>query len=626
MKIALLRLHIRFTTPSFFSSPLVSISATCSPMTTEGKDNNSSIVILSDDEEDTVALNEHGKRPHPSRHDSPKDPHTRSHPHMYDDDDQEDYDNEEEYYDEEDEGMDTEDEEYALYEQQQGKRNAIYFNRSLPEDHEPVIMSERDQVNPLQEINDIFQELKDKVLSANVFVKEVETSYSCGGPLNEEAPSIAMNMSGVSGPIAFPMDEKDATRILQAHAASVVSNDKGDPIRLNLDVAQLEISKTFEEYLTQSLLLDVVEYLAVDAAVGKNTTLVASQFHIVANGGTLTLSDSLSEAAYGTVVLVLPTDFCGGEVSISYNEDQVSYQPEEAALECCYYMAWYNNVKTQFKPVSGGHQLAISFSLIHNDTVKKATSDYLQKRRLQITNGELSAAEIEQSKPYIDRAVTWFTNNSAERPFPIFFMLDFKYATPSICMDDLKRPDKMLATVLKQAADKADFLMYLGTVEREVEGKVYEEGRPHGVANKKEGVDCPMDEEGIYLTQKAIYDEYVLIKLFDEAGKNILETSVVLDSSDHPAIIQGPRWYSRCKPADVEHSGNEEVEDVTVKYFYAECQALVFLPKSKLPSLLKMSSKEPTETYDSGKTVTTITATTITTIATTAVAIPESDK
>ncbi|CAO0798100.1 unnamed protein product [Mucor circinelloides] len=585
-------------------------------MTTEGKDNNNSIVILSDDEDD-VAPNENGKRPHSNNHENLNNPHIRNHP-MYDDEDEDD----EEDYDEEDEGMNTEDEEYALYEQEENRRNAVYLNRSLPEDHEPVIVSERDQVNTLQEINDIIQELKDKVLSSNVSVKDVETSYSCGSPLNEEAPSIAMNLSGVSGPLAFPMDERDAVRILEAHAASMILDEKEKPIGLNLDVAQVEINKTFEEYLTQGLLSDVLEYLGVDAVVAKNTTLVANQFHVVTNGGTLKLPDSLNEAAYGTVVLVLPTDFCGGEVSVSYNDDQVNYQPEETAFECCYYMAWYNNVKTRFEPVSEGHQMAISFSLIHSDTVNKATSDYLQMRRLQIADGELSEAEVETSKPFIDRVVTYFKNNSTERPFPIFFMLDYKYGAPSLCVEDLKRPDKMLAKVLKKAADEADFLMYLGTVEREVEGKVYEEGRPHDAANKTEGDDCPMDEEGIYLTQKAIYDEYVLRKIFNEEGKNILNIPVGLDSSDHPAIIQGPRWYSRCKPANVDYSGTVEVEDVTVKYYYAENQALVFLPKSKLPSLLKMSKVSNQE----HATKTIVTTTTTTTTATTAIAITDNDK
>ncbi|KAG1084338.1 hypothetical protein G6F42_021827 [Rhizopus arrhizus] len=131
-----------------------------------------------------------------------------------------------------------------------------------------------------------------------------------------------------------------------------------------------------------------------------------------------------------------------------------------------------------------------------------------------------------------------------------------------------------------------------------------------------------MDEEGIYLTQKAIYDEYVLRKIFNEEGKNILNIPVGLDSSDHPAIIQGPRWYSRCKPANVDYSGTVEVEDVTVKYYYAENQALVFLPKSKLPSLLKMSKVSNQE----HATKTIVTTTTTTTTATTAIAITDNDK
>lgn len=278
-----------------------------------------------------------------------------------------------------------------------------------------------------------------------------------------------------------------------------------------------------------------------------------------------------NEASYGTVVLILPTDFTGGDVLITYNDDDVKYQPEETAFEGCYYMAWYNNVKPKFYPVTEGNQLAISFSLTYDGTMDKATSEYLQKRRQEIVNDELSPAELEESKPYIDRAAAFF-KGSAERPFPIFYMLDYRYASPSLQVDKLKRPDKILAKTLQKAADEAGFLMYLGSVEREVEGKVYEEGKPHDSNNTEEGDDCPIDEEGIYLTQKAIYDEYVLRKIYNEQGKNILNIPVGLDSSDHPSIIQGPIWYSRCKPSDVDYSGTVEVEDVTVKYYYSESQ------------------------------------------------------
>lgn len=256
-------------------------------MITEGQDNNNSIVILSDDDEDDVALNENGKRPHFSNYQqnaSGSGGHgNNNNSNSVDDDDDEEY-----YSDEE---MDTEDEEYAMYEEEENNRNAVYLNRSLPEDHEPVILSEREQVNTLQEINDVFQELKDKVLKTSASEKDVETNYSCGGPLNEEAPSVALNIIGVSGPIAFPMDEKDATRILDAHPT--IDNEKGDCIGLNMDVAHITMSKTFEEYLNDVLLHDVVEYLGVERSVAENTKLVANKFHIRTNGGTLELPDSL---------------------------------------------------------------------------------------------------------------------------------------------------------------------------------------------------------------------------------------------------------------------------------------------------------------------------------------------
>lgn len=258
-------------------------------MTTEGQDNNNSIVILSDDDEDDVALNENGKRPHSSNNQqnaSSSSGHGNNNNNNNVDDDE---DEDEEYYSEEE--MDTEDEEYAMYEEEENNRNAVYLNRSLPEDHEPVILSEREQVNTLQEINDIFQELKEKVLGTSASAKDVETNYSCGGPLNEEAPSVALNIIGVSGPIAFPMDEKDATRILDAHPT--IDDEQGNCIGLDMDVAHINMSKTFEEYLNDVLLYDVVEYLGVEKSVAENTKLVANKFHIRTNGGILELPDSL---------------------------------------------------------------------------------------------------------------------------------------------------------------------------------------------------------------------------------------------------------------------------------------------------------------------------------------------
>lgn len=255
-----------------------------------GENNSNSIVILSDDDEDNVTFNENGKRPNSS---GSQQATAKSKSINYNDqEDESDYNEDEENYSD-DEEMNTEDEEYAMYEQQENsRRNAIYLSRSLPEDHEPVILSERDQVNTLQEINNIFSELKEKVLKPSyTLAEDVETNYSCGGPLNEEAPSIAVNIAGLSGPVAFPMDEKDAVRILEVHPT--IDNEKGEIIGLDMDAGHLEISKTFEEYLRQVLLSDVLEYLGVDSIIATNTKLIIDRFHIRTNGGSLLLPSPL---------------------------------------------------------------------------------------------------------------------------------------------------------------------------------------------------------------------------------------------------------------------------------------------------------------------------------------------
>jgi hypothetical protein len=277
--------------------------------------------------------------------------------------------------------------------------------------------------------------------------------------------------------------------------------------------------------------------------------------------------------AYGTVVLVLPSKFKGGDTSANYNGEEILFHNERTSPEGAYYMAWYNDVELSFEPVTAGYRMAIAFSLIHDiETTNDSASitKYLQEKRVQMSKGILSSEEQKKSKIYFERATKYFESQKGNMKYPIVYMLDYNYTSPSLTVDQLKSSDKAIAKFFETVAEKAGYLTFLGSIEREVEGKVNDDDSckdTESSTNKDD--DCAIDEEGIYLTQRTLYEDYILTRLIDSSGKNILEKPIGLDSKDQPVIIQGSSWYARCKPDSEDFSGRVDVKEVTVRYWYS---------------------------------------------------------
>jgi hypothetical protein len=283
------------------------------------------------------------------------------------------------------------------------------------------------------------------------------------------------------------------------------------------------------------------------------------------------------------VFIILPSDFNGGDVLANYKDHDIMFQPETDTLSESYYLAWYNDVSSKFQPVISGHQASISFSLVYNGE-EDITAEILQERRLAVENGKLTPTEAEKAKPYLEQVANHLKSDTmVNSKYPFFYMLNYSYTSPNVKMDDLKRSDKLLAKAFEQAAEEAGFNVYIGSVEREVEAKVNEDSQAGGEDNieiEKKNLnssssssdkenDCPMDEEGIYLTQSVLYDEFILTTLTDAEGKNIFPNPVAMDTKEHQPVIQGTCWYSRCKPENEDLSGAKDGKDVTVKYWYS---------------------------------------------------------
>lgn len=260
---------------------------------TQNKPGNSKneVVILSDDEdieEYDPQINENGKRLGGSntnqRADGPKQNLESEQENFVEDIDSEEL----EHFEDE-----LDDEKQFYLEEEHNVMSTITKSQTLPEDHEPVIISERTAVNPLQDLDDIFTEFKSQCIKSVEIFDEFETSFACGSLLKEDAPNIAITVEGVPAPIAFPFQEKDAERIFSAHSALTERNDLGLPVCLELDTAKIVINLTFLEYLFDTILPQVVAYLGVEQDIAKTTRLQAKKIYLHANGGKFNLPKSL---------------------------------------------------------------------------------------------------------------------------------------------------------------------------------------------------------------------------------------------------------------------------------------------------------------------------------------------
>lgn len=277
---------------------------------------------------------------------------------------------------------------------------------------------------------------------------------------------------------------------------------------------------------------------------------------------------------YGTVLLILPTDFTGGIIQTKYEGQTSLFQPETDTLQGCYYAAWYNDVETECYPVASGHQVSILFSLVYTGSDATVNTSSLQRQREMIENCELSAEQQSESQEIVASAAKLLQSITTQQEEVLTYFLKYSYSLPSMVVKELKQSDTMLMALLQQVVKETEFSLHLGSVERKVEAQV----------DDKDKEDCPIDEEGIHLTQCVVKDTYMLTALFDEEnGTNLLQEPAVIESLQ--PVIQGVNWYARCKPDAEEYVEKENV----VKYWYAKKTAVVFIPKFKLDSYLTLN-------------------------------------
>ncbi|KAF6756361.1 hypothetical protein DFP72DRAFT_893970 [Ephemerocybe angulata] len=75
------------------------------------------------------------------------------------------------------------------------------------------------------------------------------------------------------------------------------------------------------------------------------------------------------EGAFATIVFVLPSEYEGGQVHLSTEDNgpPIVLDTSQNSSNTTYVLAWYDSLTPTIQPVTSGYRLAITYSLIHTD-------------------------------------------------------------------------------------------------------------------------------------------------------------------------------------------------------------------------------------------------------------------
>jgi hypothetical protein len=150
----------------------------------------------------------------------------------------------------------------------------------------------------------------------------------------------------------------------------------------------------------------------------------------------------------GSLIVILPSAFSGGELVIQHEGARETFTFETARSESTpNYVAFYADCEHEVLRVDTGRRLCLTYNLIagKSSTAKTQTADLNDAARL----------------------ATAIKAHVAKQPSrPLVFALEHQYTQAGLTAELLKGADRSMADLIKAAASPADYRLYLAQVSR----------------------------------------------------------------------------------------------------------------------------------------------------------------
>lgn len=153
---------------------------------------------------------------------------------------------------------------------------------------------------------------------------------------------------------------------------------------------------------------------------------------------------------FGTLVIQLPSNYIGGQLTVNHRSKNTEYDfGGSAGCANFYYAAFYADCQHEIKPVTKGYRLCLIYNLVYQGSDNCPAP----------ANNQQSISTIVSSMREWSEDVT-----SADQHPMIAYLLEHKYCEASLSFQLLKNTDRAVADVLTQAKMEVDFDLYVANV------------------------------------------------------------------------------------------------------------------------------------------------------------------
>jgi len=166
---------------------------------------------------------------------------------------------------------------------------------------------------------------------------------------------------------------------------------------------------------------------------------------------------------FATLVIVLPSEFTGGEIHVSHGgENKIFDNAKDSAFETTI-LAWYTDVTHEVKEITSGYRLALSYHLIN-------ASPGIGSPHLPSGDSSLQHLREIFSK--------WSNNEypSLKGNEAVAYRCTHMYSDASLREVVLKGEDQHLASILKDAGDSEGVLVLMGWLNASITGCTADHG------------------------------------------------------------------------------------------------------------------------------------------------------
>ncbi|KAK0489113.1 hypothetical protein IW261DRAFT_395208 [Armillaria novae-zelandiae] len=388
-------------------------------------------------------------------------------------------------------------------------------------------------------------------------------SYAHSGILSQ-APNPCLSIESI-GPVGLPLSPRDAQLIIECasqapyghNEQTIVNTEVRDTWEIDQGSIKFE-NPMWDTFLKQTVVPTVCQSLGTPSV---NVRCDLYKLLLYQEGSHFHKHQDTAKVPgmFGTVVIILPSPYKGGEVHVSHSGSSQVFDFSEQSLVSTSVLAWYTDVFHEVRPIKSGYRLALSYNLVQ--TIPMAALPSLPNMHSAV----LSLRRVLRK---------WRKDCFQSDPVNLVaYVLSHEYSAAELKTGAmaLKGQDAHKMAHLQSVAKDLGYMVCLGNLSYRQSGQAEDMGFHSGYGWKRRRYDYydeDEDEDESSYRMGEDYETFLSVdNIVDTKGKYLLASGkATLDLGDDSLVPEDP--FVGEDPDDEEYEGYMGNYGGTLDHFY----------------------------------------------------------